>query len=679
MLSPDSWQTQYQLTLQLYELAAETAYLNRDFALTEQLAQIVLQKSKTLLDSITIHRVRLESCKAQGKLVAALDIGVQVLQLLGVKFPANPDPEDIQAGMQQTQSLIAQYNIAELANLSEMTNPTQLAIMNILVSLLPAAFNTLPLLFPLITFVMLKLSLEYGNTSFSAYGYACYGWLLCAMVKEIELGKQFGKVAAQVAEQLHARAIEPKVNFVIQYFIKPWQCHLQETIEPLLETYKCSLEMGDMEHAGWAAFVHSFHLYASGKELNELQTILETNNQAIEQIQQETPGYHNKMCLQVVLNLLGESEAPCLLRGQIYDEISMTPLLLTSNSHKALCYFHFHKLMLSYLFSDYAAAIQHAIKAKQYSAAIAGLYVVPLFNFYESLAYLAQYSQETESGQAEIIKIVTAAQELLAEWAKSTPMNFQHKFWLVEAERHRVLGNKLEAIENYDRAIAGAKKHGYIQEEALANELAAQFYFEWGKEKIAPIYLQEAYFGYVCWGAKAKVKDLENRYSPYLAPKLDQKLSHPTERLNTDTVTSTYAESSVALDLAAVIKASQHLSGEIQLEQLVTTLMQVVLENAGAEQGVLILLQEQQLTLAAQCTKEQGCHLASMPAESSRSIPHTLINFVWRTSEIVVSSDATAENLFCGRSLYDRAAAEISIMLAHHPSRQAHGHPLSRK
>ncbi len=58
-------------------------------------------------------------------------------------------------------------------------------------------------------------------------------------------------------------------------------------------------------------------------------------------------------------------------------------------------------------------------------------------------------------------------------------MNYQHKFDLVEAERCRVANDLYQALALYDQAIAGATAHSYTQEAALANELAARFYFIW--------------------------------------------------------------------------------------------------------------------------------------------------------------------------------------------------------
>ena len=58
-------------------------------------------------------------------------------------------------------------------------------------------------------------------------------------------------------------------------------------------------------------------------------------------------------------------------------------------------------------------------------------------------------------------------------------------FFTPKAEEYRILGNNYEAGDWYDRAIAKAKANEYIHEEALANELAAKFYLNWGKDKIA--------------------------------------------------------------------------------------------------------------------------------------------------------------------------------------------------
>ncbi|MHC5826839.1 MAG: hypothetical protein ACYT04_65965, partial [Nostoc sp.] len=186
------------------------------------------------------------------------------------------------------------------------------------------------------------------------------------------------------------------------------------------------------------------------------------------------------------------------------------------------------------------------------------------------------------------------------------------------------------------------KVNGYIQEEALANELTARFYLEWDKEGIAQIYLANAYYNYVNWGAIAKVNQLSDQYPQFLAI-----IQHPQEiGFSTLTRTTTtgleYTTSSAfeALDLATVMKASHALAGEIELEKLLTTLMQVVIENAGAEKSVLLLLQEDNWVVAAEKTNNPTVETA-MPTVVTEQCPSA----VSYANAIPQSEEQTGENL----------------------------------
>ncbi|WLT39129.1 PAS domain S-box protein [Synechocystis sp. B12] len=210
-------------------------------------------------------------------------------------------------------------------------------------------------------------------------------------------------------------------------------------------------------------------------------------------------------------------------------------------------------------------------------------------------------------------------------------MNYLHKYHLVEAEKSRVLGQFFEAEEFYERAIAGAAENEFIQEEALAYELAAKHYLARGREKIARTYMKEAHYCYDRWGAKAKVKDLEKRY-----PQL----------LNSNLIRQSTLTEGMISHSTAVIKAAQALSEIIHLDQLIARLMQVVIENAGAETGALILLEDDQLTVIAQCSESKQCHLEKLTVTGCATIPVSVVHSVERTLETLVFDDAVNEPSF---------------------------------
>ncbi|WP_242045823.1 MULTISPECIES: PAS domain S-box protein [unclassified Calothrix] len=227
----------------------------------------------------------------------------------------------------------------------------------------------------------------------------------------------------------------------------------------------------------------------------------------------------------------------------------------------------------------------------------------------------------------------------MQKWAEHAPMNYLHKFHLVEAEKARVLGQFFEAEEFYERAIALAAENEFIQEEALAYELAAKHYLARGRSKIAQTYMKEAHYCYDRWGATAKVKDLEKRY-PQL---LNTNLVRQSHSIVTD---ETIRHPTAAIDLGAAMKAAQAISEMIHLDQLTATLMQVVIENAGAETGALVLLEDDRLTVVAQCSGSKQCNLEKIAVAGCATIPVSVIQSVERTSETLVFDDAINESSF---------------------------------
>jgi GAF domain-containing protein len=372
---------------------------------------------------------------------------------------------------------------------------------------------------------------------------------------------------------------------------------------------------------------------------------------ALKQLKQIASFNYNEIFRQAVLNLLGESENRCLLVGEAYDEVELLSQHLEGNDRNGLHYLYLNKLILCYLFEELPQAIANTAKAEEYIDSAIALLCVPLFHFYDSLVQLAILTDSSTSDRELILEKVAHNQQKLKTWAEHAPMNHLHKSYLVEAERHRVLGENVEAMDDYDRAISIAKENEYVNEEAIANELAAKFYLAWGKETIAQTYIVAAYYAYSRWGAKAKIEDLEKRYPQLLAPIFTRNsgaqfgdtvtlTTHEIAALKVTSSTGTGISS--ALDLTTVIEASQVISGEINLDQLISTLMKVVMENAGATGGALILEQSGELFITAQSLGSE-CHLQSISVDSSQEFPVSIVNYVWRTAETLVINDATKE------------------------------------
>jgi PAS domain S-box-containing protein len=633
LLTVDSWQSQYDLSLALYSEAAEVAYLCGEFNQVEEWVAVVLQQAKTILDKVKVYEVKIQTCIAQRNQLEAVKIGLQVLEQLGVSLPKVPTQLDIQRKLEETAVALRRKIPEELISLPIMTDQSKLAAMQILCSIGAATYQTAPILLPLIVCEQINLLIKHGNSLFSAFTYATYGIILSGVADDIESAYQFGQLALDLAERFNSTEHKCKISFIVAQFIIHIKHHVRDALSLYEKAYFSGIETGDFEYASYAVTTKNQYSYFSGLELTKLKREVAFWNHAIAQLGQKNTLTQNQLHHQVVLNLLKTVENPCRLQGEVYNEEKTLPLYLAANDRTTIHYLYSYKLILCYLFEEFTEAVKNASSAEQYLEGVTGALNVPIFYFYDSLASLAVYLSVSISEQETLLLKVTSNQEKMQKWAHHAPMNFQHKYDLVEAEKARVSGQILEAEAYYERSIQGARENKYIQEEALAYELAAKFYLEREREKIASTYMKEAHYCYDRWGARAKVKDLESRYSQLLNS------SHNRQPGSTSIDKSSPV---TAIDLAAVMKAAQALSEIIHLDQLIATLMQVVIESAGAEKGTLILFEADQLVVVAQSDSSGQCNLQRVSVDDCATIPASVIHSIERTQETLVLDDAIA-------------------------------------
>ena len=644
-LVASSWQINYDLTLDLYLETTEVDYLCGDFEQVEYWVAIVVQESKTVLDSVKVYEVKIQTYIAQNQLLEAINTGLQVLQQLGIIFPEKPSQSDIQLELDTILSRFDNEPIQDLIQLPEMTKPEKLAAMRILSRITLVAYHAAPDLVSLLVFKQVNLSIQYGNTFVSPFAYANFGLILCGMVGNIEAGYEFGQLALRLLPNLKIHSLKARTLFTIANFIIHWKEHIRETSKPFLEAYQSGLETGDLEFAAYCAFTYCLQFFMVGKELVEVKHEMATYCEAIRQLKQTTSLTWTQIFQQSVLNLMGCSVNPSHIVGKSYNEENKLP----HHEIDAVIFFlvHLNKLILCYLFSEYAQASENAAIAESYVIRVIATPLVPLYYFYNSLARLATCPGSSAQVQEEILKKVTASQEKMKEWAHYAPMNYLHKYNLVQAEIARVLGQLLEAEEFYEQAIQGAGESGYIQEEALAYELAAKHYLARGREKIAQTYMKEAHYCYKRWGATAKVNDLETRY-PQLFSQSSGMAYTP---IHTPSVTTSNS-SDIAFDLATVMKASQAISREIELDQLLTSLMKILIENAGAQTGFLILENAGEWVIEASIEFNDGnsnnLHITQVlqSVKIANYLPESIINYVIRTQESVILNEANHKGNF---------------------------------
>jgi len=652
-LTDDCWDKHYELSYRLHRERCEVEYLNRHNEESEKWIHFTLTQAKSHLEKAELYKILVLQFTVLTKYEEAYNAGRTALQLLGIDIPdyhADPKPP-LQVELAHIKQHLGNREISSLSDEPEMEIPEQRMATRLLTNMAPPLFFSNQSLWHVIICKAVNINLQYGPVPDAAFDYSAYGLYLAAIEDDYDTSYQFGEMAVRLCRRFDDLGFRCQGLHMFGCYINSWKRHFKHANPVFEESFSCGLESGEMPYAGYTLMLSGFNLYYQSQTLVELKDILskyltfarDSDNQvAIQMLYGCYISVLNLMDLTIGKHTFDESE----LSEQKYLEEC-----ITSKSYTGLCYYYINKSHVLYLYEKAEQALLSVLEAKKLALFISCGFGVGEQNFYHSLILAALYTTASTATQSEYWLQLEANQTRMKKWADNCPDNYQHKYLLVEAEMARLSGKDLEAMEGYDNSIASAKQYGFIQNEALANELAAKFWLAKGKDKFAGFYLTESLYGYQLWGAVAKVKDLEAKY-PQLLSQKTSKSRLKTTVATTATVmakTSTTPQSaSSLLDLNSVVKASHALSGEIVLSRLLEKMMHIVIENAGASSGFLLLPQQGNWFIEAESyvDKPDVTVLQSIAVEKSELVSANITHYVARTQENVVLHDATQAGNF---------------------------------
>ncbi len=628
------WEIYYKESIEAYSEGAEIALLATDIDKMLKLSEIALANSKQLLDKVRIFEIKINYHSQINDLETAVSTAATILTELGVTFPEKARPPDIFSYLFKAKLALGRKTSQDIFDLKKIESPELAFGLKINMSACSAAYFTSAEMLTCMILRGVALSAKNGNTNSSIYFYAGYGLILCGALFDFKNGNEFADLAMKLLDKFQAEDLRCRVTFY------HWMHNLQNSLQPLLDAYSTGLQNGDLEYAAGALLFHKMYALNLGEELEKLEKETRSANAQMLKTKQLRNRNTNLILHQVMLNLLGESSSPDVLKGESYDAQEGLKKALEIKDMMAASWILLYQAQLQYFFGKKEEALKSITECDKYEPGILAQYLVVLKNFYSSLILLANITNvKTQKG---LLKKVKSNQKKLKSWGKSFNENIEHKYLLVEAEIARVTGKYDIAIDLYDKAILASEANGFINENALANELAGNFYLFQKKNKFANLYFSEAKFRYLQWGAKAKVKELDERIPNLFEASRKYKTTSQTISTGGTTIFSETKNTTMALfDVISMMKAAQSISGEIQLEKLLEKLINLAVEYAGAEKGFLILIQNGQMSIQAymDIVTEKVEVLTSLPV--ANFTPESILNYTINKREPQVLINAS--------------------------------------
>jgi PAS domain S-box-containing protein len=652
LFQESNWRRQYALMFDLCLEGAECAFLSGDVNLAARHVGTLLQRAASKIDQAAVYHLKVQLQVVQGEYAQAVESGLTCLRRFGIDLPAHPSRKQVEAEYEAIWRQLGERPIESLIDLPLMSDPELLAATRLLSILVDAAYFTDFHLFGLLLCRTVNISLQHGMSGAAAHAYGWLGYFLGPTFHRYRDGYRFARLACDLAEKHGFLAYQARICFVMG-LVASWNQPISSAIDFLRVAFRTANETGAIAFACYC--------------MDQLISALVVRNDPLEAVWRETEknldfvreaGFRDITTILVSLErfiatMQGQTATFFTFNDAQFNERVFEAQLTSDRMTSMICQYWIVKLKARFLAGDYAEAFAAADKAKVLLQSIVGHIQLLDYFTYTALTVAALYDDAPADQQAEWRDLLAVHQDQLREWTDNYAPTFGDKHALISAEIARLEGRDADAMRFYEAAIQSAREHGFVQNEGLAHEVAAQFYAARGVETIAQVYWRNARFCYRRWGAEGKVRQLEQ--------------SHPWLREDAAPLlpTATVGASVAQLELGAVVRAAQAVSGEIVFERLMETLMTIALEHAGAERGLLVLLRGDTLQIEAEAKTAGATIEVTLRQEpiTAAALPESVLHTVIRTQHSVILDDATAQNPFAADAYIRQTHARSVLCL----------------
>jgi PAS domain S-box-containing protein len=637
LLPEDSWERRHELSFALELNRGECEFLTGALAEAEQRLAALSRRAANTVERATVACLRMDLYTTLDQSSRAVVVGLDYLGHLGIDWSPRPTEEEARGEYQRIWSQLGSRAIEALIEVPLMSDPASLATMDVLMKIMVPALYTDANLTALVTCRVVNLSIERGNCDASCAAYAFLGIIAGHRFGDYQAAYRFGQLGYDLVEGRGLTRFRARIYMDFGNIVLPWTKHVRAGRDLVRRAFEVANRTGDLTYASYCGNELNTNLLAAGDPLAEVER---EANQGLAFAQKARFGFVVD-CIATQLGLIRTLRGLTPTFGS-FDDAQFDELRIerrfSENPDLAFveCWYWVRKLQARFFAGDYASALEASSRAQRLLWTSPSHFEKAEYVFYSALSHAASCDAAPAGRRQQHVEDLATHHRQLQLWAANCPDNFENRATLVGAELARIEGRELDAERLYEQAIRSARANGFIHNEALANELASRFYAARGFEKIARVYLQDARYGYLLWGADGKVRQLEQ-----LHPRLRDS---PVPASATTTIGAPVEQ----LDVGTVLKAAQAVSGEIVLGELIKTLLRIAVEHAGAERGLLILFPGDEPRIAAEATTGRGQvevtlrQAAVSPAELPESVLHTVI----RTRESVILDDASAQNPF---------------------------------
>jgi predicted ATPase/signal transduction histidine kinase len=643
------WTEHYALALKVHMNLSEVAFLIADYALVEATNGTLLTHVQDVLDRAEVNSMRIEQKFSRGLSQEARDIGVASLHDLGLRFPLKPNKLTVLKHVLAMKRRLRKTNLDRIMAGPRLEDRRLQLILKQLVALNPIFFAMADRMASAVSVLEnLRLSLEHGICPESAYGFVGSASIFGNLIGNLPLGNKLGKVALDITDSFAVPAIKPGIYHVYTSFVAPFNIDLDNLPEYVGMTIEAGLAAGDLYFLPVAATLSQ--TYALQLSLPE-------------QVEKDESYYlhltrnsHNQKCHELNLflsrmrRLLMEKPTESQL-DEFYDLNQKACRVFEKDQFLVGRFvFEVYLALLHHLLGDPNRAWQHITQASSYFLAGRGTFHETEYHFFHAIIMSQVWSQLSAKERKEAMKRLKFSLQRMKLISSHQPSNFQYKYLIMQAELLAIKCQTAESLELCEQALDQIKRNAF-REVGLIHEICARRYQMLGRKKLAHVFIKDALTAFKAWQAGHKVALLMEQWpilkqDAALAPQGNSR--HPSLRSKQKSMGTNRGMGNQALDMLTITRASQTLSGQVEMEALVQHLMKIIVENAGAHYGVLMLRDKGRnfTRVIARTLNNETTLLKDQPLSDCHELSHSIMLYTSRINETVIVDDVERDEKY---------------------------------
>jgi histidine kinase len=627
----DAWKEQYNDTFSAYLQLAECEYICGNYDAAEKLYQYILQNAADPDDQARVYEIQLQQYAQQGRNREVLELGAAVLKRYGVHYIAEPSMLQVLPRLISAKLLLAGKDVSALIDAPKITNRTKAHAIQTLMTIAATAYVHDNKAMLLLVIRMVQLSVRYGNAPESAFGYGLFGFIEGAALGNVEQCRKFAELSLQLAARYDNPIIRGKVLFLKAFSTQHWYEPIPESLPVLREAFKMLVNSGSNVFASYSLMTIASKEMFLGLPLPKVYAdIIEYSN-----FTDRVSEYYSQNLLMALRRygsgLTGVYHDHYRDRDTNLEEETYVHSLRENRLLMALAWHYVYSQMLHWMMGDLDKAQHYREKAGLVDEAAPTTMAQIEHYFYNVLLDASRYPDLSVWEKTAARFRVWNALAKLRKWMNGCPVNFRARYHLAHAAWMAAI-DRPKAAECFEQALHAARETHSLHLQAICHELRGRYLERKNRPGEAAAQLKAAVEAYLAWGATAKANLLLKEYHRYFAAALPV-----TDHKATDVI-----------DLEAVLRASQAISGEIVLGNLLSRLLTILMENVGAQRGMLILNRENNLLIEAEHTLGTTAPrvMQSESLTDSDELSVAVVYYVWRSGESVLIDDAQQSNPF---------------------------------